>query len=44
MDRPGRIPWTRIQIRAARATPLKPVLERLGCRLIPTQDGNDVVA
>lgn len=32
--------WTRAQIRSARQIPLKPVLERLGYRLLPRPGGN----
>ena len=32
--------WTRSEIRAARKTPLKPLLEQLGYRLSPTGQGN----
>lgn len=42
-DRSHRSSWTQAQIRAARQTPLKPVLERLGYRLEPRQDGNYLV-
>jgi hypothetical protein len=38
-----KIQWSREQIRAARQTPLKPVLERLGYRLHPTANDNYVV-
>ena len=32
--------WTRFEIRAARQTPLRPVLEALGYRGEPVRDGN----
>ena len=32
--------WSRKQIRAARQTPLRPVIEGLGYRLKPRRDGN----
>ena len=35
--------WNRSEIRRARQTPLKPVLERLGYRLNPMANDNDVV-
>ena len=35
--------WKRSEIRAARQTPLKPVLERLGYRLSPTGQDNYMV-
>jgi len=35
--------WKRSEIRAARLTPLKPLLERLGYRLSPTGQGNYLV-
>ena len=35
--------WKRIEIRAARQTPLKPVLEGLGYRLEPRKDNNYLV-
>lgn len=35
--------WSREQIRAARQTPLKPVLERLGYRLNPIANDNYVL-
>ena len=53
-DRPGngavsclhRAPsrWTRDEIRQARQTPLQPVLELLGYRLLPRPDGNFAIA
>lgn len=35
--------WKRSEIRAARQTPLKPMLERLGYRLSPTGQDNYMV-
>ena len=35
--------WKRIEIRIARQTPLKPVLEALGYRLEPRRDNNYLV-
>ena len=35
--------WNRSEIRRARQTPLKPVLERLGYRLNPLAKGNYVI-
>lgn len=32
--------WTKADVRRARCTPLKPVLEALGYRLTPLQNGN----
>jgi len=39
----GGSPWTKAEIRAARQTPLKPVLEQLGYRLEPRKDDNYLV-
>jgi hypothetical protein len=36
-----KLPWTRSEIRAARQTPLKPILVNLGYRLEPAGQGND---
>jgi hypothetical protein len=36
--------WKRSDIRRARQTPLKPVLEQLGYRLQPLQSGNFLIA
>ena len=36
--------WNRSDIRRARQTPLKPVLEQLGYRLQPLQNGNYLVS
>jgi hypothetical protein len=36
--------WKRSDIRRARRTPLKPVLEHLGYRLQPLQSGNYLIA
>ncbi|MEK7992845.1 MAG: hypothetical protein AAB403_03475 [Planctomycetota bacterium] len=36
--------WTKADIRRARKTPLKPVLEHLGYRLQPLPNGNYLVA
>jgi len=38
------VTWKRSEIRAARQRPLKPVLEALGYRLEPRNDGNYLVA
>jgi len=35
--------WSRLEIRQARQIHLKPVLEQLGYRLLPRQDGNYAV-
>lgn len=35
--------WKRVDVRAARQTPLKPILESLGYRLEPRQDDNYLV-
>lgn len=35
--------WTKSEIRQARCTPLKPVLDKLGYRLLPRQNGNYIV-
>ncbi len=37
-------PWSREDIRQARQSPLKPVLEAMGYRLLPRQDGNYAIA
>jgi hypothetical protein len=43
-DMSRRSAWTKADIRRARQTPLKPVLEHLGYRLQPLQSGNYLVA
>ena len=43
-DLSRRCPWTKADIRRARHTPLKPVLEHLGYRLQPLQSGDYLVA
>jgi len=42
-DLPRRIAWTKADIRRARQTPLKPVLEHLGYRLNPLAHGNYIL-
>ena len=42
-DLPHRSVWTKADIRRARQTPLKPILEQLGYRLQPLQRGNYLV-
>ena len=39
-DMSRRSSWTKAEIRRARQTPLKPVLEAMGYRLQPIQKGN----
>ena len=43
-DMSRRSAWTKADIRRARITPLKPVLEHLGYRLQPLQSGNYLIA
>jgi len=43
-DMSRRSAWTKADIRRARRTPLKPVLEHLGYRLQPLQSGNYLIA